>query len=101
MAMTIFYLLNGMGVIFLLYVLANFWNAGHRPKNDAPKDTAASGRGDRDEVIVVTHPISHFAQGGLSVISFQGRDRQFGGKPARRTTAPKATEMPARQISTR
>ena len=28
MAMTIFFLLNGLGVIFLLYVLANFWKRG-------------------------------------------------------------------------
>jgi hypothetical protein len=30
--MTIFLVLNGMGVIFLLYVLANFWKDGHQPK---------------------------------------------------------------------
>jgi hypothetical protein len=28
MAVTIFFLLNGLGVMFLLYVLANFWKEG-------------------------------------------------------------------------
>ncbi len=37
MAMTIFFVLNGLGVIFLLYVLANFWKEGHRPQSNVRK----------------------------------------------------------------
>ena len=44
MAITIFLILNGLGVAFLLYVLANFWKEGHRPKNDARKYAAEFGQ---------------------------------------------------------
>ena len=75
MAMTIFLVLNGLGVIFLLYVLANFWKEGQRSKNDARKYAMEFERRDWADVFVVTHPISHSAQGGVSVIPFQSRDR--------------------------
>jgi hypothetical protein len=32
MVVTIFLALNGMGVVFLLYVLVQFWKEGRRPK---------------------------------------------------------------------
>lgn len=83
MAMTIFFLLNGMGLVFLLYVLANFWLDGRR-EQDAErryaKDFMPKGIAD---VFVVTHPISHNAQGGLAVIpiraprSAKRRDREY------------------------
>jgi len=68
MAMTIFFLLNGLGVVFLLYVLANFLKEGHREKN-AERRYARDfdGRGIAD-VFVLTHPISHSAYGGVTVI---------------------------------
>jgi hypothetical protein len=86
MAMTIFFLLNGMGVVFLLYVLANFWKEGHRPMNNAPKYAAEYGRRDWANAVVVTHPISNSAQGRLSVIPFRPRDR-YSDKPARRVAS--------------
>jgi hypothetical protein len=101
MAMTIFFELIGMGVVFLLYVLANFWKEGHRPTSDARNCAREFGRRDWANVIVVTHPISHSAQGGLSVIPFQARDREPLFKPGRGTTAPKAMERPEKRISTR
>jgi hypothetical protein len=60
MAMTIFFLLNGLGVVFLLYVLANFWKESHREKD--------SERRYKRDVFVATHPISHNACGGVAVI---------------------------------
>jgi len=68
--MTIFLVLNGLGVVFLLYVLANFWKEEHRPKNNARKYLRKFERCDLADGIVVTHPISHSAQGGLSVTRF-------------------------------
>jgi len=98
--MTIFLMLNGLGVVFLLYVLANFWKEGHRPKNNARRYAAEYGWRDWADVIVVTHPISHSAQGGLSVVPFQARDR-YSDKPAH-STAPYGTpEVPVRRVSTR
>ena len=100
MAMTIFFLLNGMGVVFLLYVLVNFWKEGHRQKKNARKYAAEFGRRDWADVNVVTHPISRSAHGGFSVIPFHARDRNLGGKPAHRTAAREAIEIPVRRIST-
>jgi len=97
MAMTIFFVLNGLGVIFLLYVLANFWKEGHRPKNDARKYAMEFGRRDWADVVVVTHPISHSAQGGLSVIPFQARGR-YGDIPARSAASSVTQEAPARRF---
>jgi hypothetical protein len=100
MAMTIFFLLNGLGVVFMLYVLANFWKEGHRPKSDSPRYATESGRHDWTYVLVVTHPISHNAQAGLSVIPFRKRDR-FNDKPGHKVTPYGTPEVPARRISTR
>jgi hypothetical protein len=83
MALNIFLILNGLGVVFLLYVLANFLKEGHRPTGDRDGVMEYRGR-DRAGVFVVTHPISLFAQGGVSVIPFQERKRQIDGKQAHR-----------------
>jgi hypothetical protein len=101
MAMKIFFLLNGFGVVFLLYVLAQFWNDGQRPRNNARKYGAKLGRRDWADVIVVSHPISHAARGGVTVIPFQPRHRAPRDKPARAAVSRKAVEMPMTWISTR
>jgi len=84
--MTIFLLLNGLGVVFLLYVLAHFWREGRRSEQIARKYVAAFERRDWADVIVVTHPISHDAQGGVSVIPFRPLER-YCDKPARRVAS--------------
>lgn len=100
MSITIFLVLNGLGVVFLLYVLVNFWKEGRRPLNNARKDAAEFGQRDWADVLVVTHPISHSAQGGLSVIPFRAPER-YSGKPTHRTTSRETSESPVRRISTR
>jgi hypothetical protein len=101
MAMTIFFVLNGLGVVFLLYVLAKFWNDGHRPRNKARKYAEELGRRDWADVIVVTHPISHAARGGLAVIPFQPRHRGLRDEPSRQAVSREALELPMKWISTR
>jgi hypothetical protein len=101
MAINIFLLLSGLGVAFLLHVLAGFWKEGHRSVNNARKYAAEFGERNWYEVAVVTHPISHNAQGGLSVIPFQARVRNFGGKSEDGQSGGEAVEMPQRKISTR
>ncbi len=86
MVMTIFLVLNGLGVVFLLYVLANFWKEGHRPENDARELESNFDEGDWADVAVITHPISHSAQGGVSVVPFRTRD-QYSGKPVHRVAS--------------
>lgn len=100
MAMTIFLVLNGMGIVFLLYVLANFWKEGHRPRNNARKYAAEFGRRDWAAVLVVTHPISHGAQGSLSVVPFRVRGR-FSDKPISRASSDETSEAPVGRFSTR
>jgi hypothetical protein len=97
--MTIFLLLNGMGVVFLLYVLANFWKEGHRSKNNAQEYSAEYGRRDWTDAIVVTHPISHSAQGGLSVIPFRVRGRCE--KTAHKMSSNGTPLEPVTRVSTR
>jgi hypothetical protein len=100
MTMTIFLVLNGLGVAFLLYVLANFWKEGHRAKNSNRKYATEFGQRDWADVLVVTHPISHNAQGGLSVIPSQPRNR-YSDTRAHRATSSVMQEMPVRRFSTK
>jgi hypothetical protein len=100
MAMMIFFVLNGMGVAFLLYVLANFWKDGHRPKSNARKHAMEIGRRDWADVIIVTHPISHAAQGGISVIPFPARVKGFSNRPIHKIASRGTPEAPGRRIST-
>jgi hypothetical protein len=101
MAMNIFLLLSGLGVVFLLHVLAGFWKEGDRSVNNARKYAAEFGERNWYEVAVMTHPISHSAQGGLSVIPFQARVRSFVGKSEDGQAGGEAVELPQRKISTR
>jgi hypothetical protein len=100
MAMTIFMALNGLGVAFLLYVLAKLWIEGHRQTNADRKEASEFAGRDWTDVLVATHPISHSAQGGLSVIPFQARGR-FGDTLAHRAPSDGTSEVPVRRISTR
>ena len=80
-AMMIFAVLNGLGVVFLVYVLVQFWKEGHRPIKPAMRDRLIEFPvKDGPTVLVVTHPfsgglqvepapVSHCAHGGLSVVS--------------------------------
>jgi hypothetical protein len=86
MAMTIFLILSGLGVVFLLYVLANFWKEGHRPSSNGRNYATEDWRRDWANVVVVNHPISHSAQGGVSVIPLRRRDRYID-KPTRKVAS--------------
>jgi hypothetical protein len=100
MAMTIFLVLNGLGVIFLVYVLANFLKEGRRPSNHTRKYAGEFRRRDWIEVAVVRHPSSHNAQGGLSVIPFRVRDRS-SDKQAHTMTLNGTPVVPVSRFSTK
>jgi hypothetical protein len=95
MAMAIFTALNGMAVVFLVYVLVQFWKEGRALRKEARRrHTAEFSEEDNPQVIVVTHaisgglqpepaPVSHRAHGGLFVVSVPRREngldeKQFG-----------------------
>jgi hypothetical protein len=100
MAITIFLMVNGLGVAYLLYVLANFWKEGHRAHSNTRKDATQFRQRDLADVFVLTHPVSHSAQGGISVLPFQSRDG-YGENPARRAASSVTHDAPVRHFSTR
>ena len=101
MAITIFFVLNGAGVVFLLYVLASFWKEGHPPKNDDWEYAAEFGQRDWGDAIVVRRPISHAARGGPSVIPFQARRQELRGNPSRGAISRGTVEVRGKRTSTR
>ncbi len=101
MAMIIFFVLNGVGVVFLLYVLANFWREGHTPQNNASGQATEFWRRNRDEEIIVAHSISNTGKGNLHVIPFPVRDRGLAHKSARTTISRGTVGSPVRRTFTR
>ncbi len=99
--MTIFFILFGMGVVFLLYVLVNFWVDGHRQKSFAWEPELEISRKNKAEVIVVTHPISLSAQGGISIIPFPARRDRPQSRPAGAAGVHRTIEMPGKRFSIR
>jgi len=80
MAIVIFTALNGMGVTFLLYVLAQFWKEGHRLRKGARRRFAAEfSEENKPQIFVVTHPISHSAYGGLSIVPMKACENNQDG----------------------
>jgi hypothetical protein len=100
MAMTIFLILNGLGVVFLLYVLANFSKEARRPKNNARMYEAEFGQGNRIRVAVVARQVSQNPQGGLSVIPFRVRVPNRDNL-AQRVTLKGTPEVRVRRFSTK
>ena len=104
MAMIIFTVLSGLGVVFMLYVLVQFVKEGRRSKNRAGRHYEVElSYMDSPEVFVVTHPISHSAQGGLCVIPMQARERSLQGKQVHRDSADGTIEIkiPMKRYSSR
>ena len=102
MAIMIFTALNGMGASFLVYVLINFWKEGRHSKVTASRRRAVQfSNGRSADVLVITHPITQSAQGGLSVISMKAR----AGRPENTQVYPEAAdrvvEIPMKRFSTR
>ncbi len=96
MATSIFLALNGMGVVFLLYVLAKFRDDEQKSKNSGRKYSMEHLRSGLPNVLVVTHPISHNAQGGISVISIEARRRGLRDRQDDRTFAGDSDNFPAK-----
>ncbi len=74
MAVPVFLLLCGLSVGFLVYVLVQFRREGRRSRGNSERDMVFS-RASNPNLIVVTHPISLSAQGGISVMPLQLQTR--------------------------
>lgn len=70
MSIPIFMALCGLSVAFLVYVLLKFWDEGHRSPSGSGR-AITFGRPSNPNLIVVTHPVSLSAQGGISVMPLQ------------------------------
>ena len=70
--MKIFLLLNGVGVLFLVYVLIQFWKEEHRTKCGVVRCRATHvPYQNRAKIVVVTRPITLGAQADRSVVPFR------------------------------
>jgi hypothetical protein len=76
MAINIFLLLDCIGLVFLIYVLVNFWKEGRRYKNSGHPEVqvAEINRGDG---IVVLPPVFLYPKDHNSAIPFPARYRQI------------------------
>ena len=97
MATTIFLILSGLGVMFLLYVLVKLWQDEHRPEG-VHRSRAEARRGSRPEVIVVTHPVCTSAHGGVAVLPLQARSPEFDARSDRRSGNARILEMPVNPV---
>jgi len=113
MAMMLFTLLNGLGVVFLMYVLVQFWKEGHRSKQSEARERVIEFSVEsKPTVDVVTRPISGglqvepapvslSARGGISVVSRQARMGGLVDSQIHRDSADNAAEMPVKRYSSR
>ena len=98
--MTIFLMLNGLGLAFMLYVLVNFVKDERRsPRGGTRMDKLQSQYGNKVKVFVAMRPVemAGSAPKGVAVIPFpiaEGRPRPVGGQPA-----PDGGKPPQRKYS--
>jgi hypothetical protein len=89
--MTMFLVLNGIAVVFVLYVLVNFWKEGRRTARGGVRShQLQSMRGSNPELFIVTGPLEVAARrhDKTSLIRFpvaKGLTHKFGGNPPRST----------------
>lgn len=95
--MTIFFALNAAGLVFLLYVLAKFWQEERLSRKNSGKCSLRFGR--KNWAVVVLPARSHCpdSKGSFSVIPFPAQNRGASDQPASHRNA----ERPASRISTR
>ena len=99
MAMKIFLLLNGVGVLFLVYVSIQFWKEEHRTKYEVARCRAIEvPYQDRTKVVLVTRPISHGVQLGRSVIPIQGLGRGLKGGQVHRDSDMGTLDVPLTRL---
>jgi len=101
MATTVFLVLSVMGVVFLLYVLANFWKEDNRMKSDVRPDENDFPRAERQSMHVVRHRIAQDTQIGRNVISLENKGRGLTSKQDHRNRAGTVYEMQAKRSSVR
>jgi hypothetical protein len=99
MAMDTFLLLDCFGLVFLMYVLANFWNEERRFKHrgQAERSPAPSFDGER---VVKLPSVQLYAKHGSSVIPFPARKRQTNFSSEQHGKSAATVEMSKRSLPT-
>ena len=93
MAIHVFLTLCGLSVTFLVYVLVQFWREEHRnPGGDEP--VMVFSRKWNPNLVVVTHPISLSAYGGISVMPLQPQTPAPADQRDRVAGSARVLEMP-------
>jgi hypothetical protein len=69
MATQVFLILSSLSVVFLVYVLVQLWREG-RHSSTGTEPVLVLTRPSDPSLVVVTHPVSSSAYGGISVIPF-------------------------------
>jgi len=113
MAVMVFTVLNGLAVIFLLYVLVQFWKEQHRPmKPGRGGQVIELSLKSKPTVLVVTHPVSSglqvepapvstSAHGGICVVSREANRAALQDAISHGASSNTAEEMPMKRFSIR
>ncbi|HEX3377682.1 MAG TPA: hypothetical protein VHS29_12525 [Candidatus Acidoferrales bacterium] len=96
MAITIFLLLDCLGLIFLIYALANFWKEWRRDKSRRPSPAQ---RNEHDfEIRIATFPVLYTSKYQNSVIPFPVNYRQANLSSMQQTDFVEPIEMQRRVL---
>jgi hypothetical protein len=96
MAIDVFLILCGLSVAFLVYVLVQLWNEGRR-RGAGAEPAMLFHRPWNPDLVVVTHPISLNAHGGISVIPLQPQTQTPETSAAQGRKNAQVLQMPARE----
>ena len=99
MGLGIFYLVSGMGVSFLLYVLTNFWKEGRKLLDVVRAHEASESPEGKPVVRVLTRDILRRGQDRRSVIPFQSQNRGLKGKLDRPRPTDAPGDIPRKRVS--
>ena len=93
MTMLLFTELSGLGVVFLMYVLVQFWKDGHRAVEQPTSGRVIEFSLKSNPTVVVNHSISERAHAGLSVVSMRARTSGTPESQLHRVSTDQAREM--------
>lgn len=98
--MTIFLILSALSVIFLVYVLVNFWREARR-MNQGTRVMSELGYRGNPNVVAMTHPMSRFTEGGVAVLPRRAVASDAGAQNEQVSRIAKVLPMPAKPAAVR
>jgi hypothetical protein len=92
MATNAFLVLDGFGLVFLMYALANFWNEWRRYKHGSQRGVPLDAKLVGDRVVRIP-PVYLYPKNAKSVILFPARYRQLNATPEHQRKSATTIEM--------